>query len=82
MLICIQNFDFVDEHRYQTPCVVKKIFLSLDTDLYLVELLGEYTDEDSKDSADNQIQKDVEGYQCPDCNKLLNISGFWGHMLR
>ena len=59
----------------------KEDFLSWDTDLDLVELLGEYTDDE--DRADKQIQKEVEGYQCPDCNKVLkSISGFQGHMLK
>ena len=61
----------------------KEDFLSWDTDLDLVELLGEYTDDEDRDSADNPIQKEVEGYQCPDCNKVLkSISGFRGHMLK
>ena len=49
----------------------------------LVELLGEYTIDEDRDSADNPIQKEEEGYQCPDCNKVLkSISGFRGHMLK
>ena len=49
----------------------KEDFLSWDTDLDLVELLGEYTDDE--DRADKQIQKEVEGYQCPDCNNYFYL---------
>lgn len=61
----------------------KEDFLSWDNDINLDELLGDYTDHEDKDSAENQCLTEVPSYQCPDCQKVLkSVSGFRGHMTK